>query len=129
MPKMLDSSALLAFCLGETGAAHVASCLKAGASACTVNLSEAIAVLVRKGMPAEEATRAISRLPLEPVDFDVNLAAIAGEMIAMTKIAGLSLGDRACLAAARHSGDTAVTADRVWQTLAATIGVTVEVIR
>jgi PIN domain nuclease of toxin-antitoxin system len=50
-------------------------------------------------------------------------------MRTITDRAGLSLGDRFCLAQARRSGAAALTADRSWRVLAAPLGVEVELIR
>jgi PIN domain nuclease of toxin-antitoxin system len=44
-----------------------------------------------------------------------------------TRSAGLSLGDRACLALAERLGMVALTADRAWGTLQ--VGIQVDVIR
>ncbi|MBI3977092.1 MAG: hypothetical protein HY331_02795 [Chloroflexi bacterium] len=46
------------------------------------------------------------------VDFDADLAYQAGLLHPATRQAGLSLGDRACLALARRLGLPALTADR-----------------
>ena len=43
--------------------------------------------------------------------------------------AGLSLGDRACLALARIRKSRAMTADRVWLAIRLVYGVTIEMIR
>ena len=48
---------------------------------------------------------------------------------ATTRAAGLSLGDRLCLAQAQRSGHGALTADRSWARVANDVGVTVEAIR
>jgi ribonuclease VapC len=45
----------------------------------------------------------------------------------LTRHAGLSLGDRACLALAKQLGLPALTTDRIWEHVA--IGVPVQVIR
>ena len=50
-------------------------------------------------------------------------------MVAMTKPKGLSDGDRACLAPARHLGVPAVTADRPWAEIAGGVGVHMDLIR
>jgi len=47
----------------------------------------------------------------------------------VTRPAGLSFGDRACLALARRSGRKAMTADRTWLSVATLLGVEVELIR
>ena len=51
----------------------------------------------------------------------------AGWLRTVTRAAGLSLGDRACLALARREALPVVTADRAWQQLA--LDVPVELIR
>ena len=60
-------------------------------------------------------------LPVEPVPFDVDQATLAGLLIAETSKAGLSLGDRACLALALTRKARVLTADRAWLTLAASL--------
>ena len=54
-------------------------------------------------------------------------AEAAGVLRAVTRSAGLSLGDRACLALARSLGATALTTDCPWAGL--DCGVTVEAVR
>ena len=49
--------------------------------------------------------------------------------VSMTKPKGLSEGDRACLAPARHLEVPAVTADRPWAGIVGEVGVRVELIR
>jgi len=53
----------------------------------------------------------------------------AGMMRPITRTAGLSIGDRACLALANHLNVKVLTADRAWKTLGAAIGIDVELIR
>ena len=47
----------------------------------------------------------------------------------LTRNAGSSLGDRACLALATELGLPAITADRTWATITAGLGVAVVLIR
>jgi len=51
------------------------------------------------------------------VDFDAALAEQTGILKTQTTQWGLSLGDCACLALARHLEATALTADAVWANL------------
>ena len=61
---------------------------------------------------------------------DERLSYEAGMLRPVTLKAGLSLGDRYCLALAKREGvPAAVTADRRWPDIAATAGVTVDLIR
>lgn len=123
---MLDASALLAFLQGEPGAEKVpVGTGEARISA--VNYSEAVAVLTRRGARAAEVRAMLSSLLLEVVGFDRDTAEAAGFMIAATHPFGLSLGDRACLAAAQKEGIPVLTAERGWSKL--DIGVSIEVIR
>jgi PIN domain nuclease of toxin-antitoxin system len=113
---VLDASALLALLNGERGADRVARVV-ADAAMSTVNLAETISKLVQRGAPPAEASRLISLLDIEMLDFTRSLAEAAGALIAATGKRGLSLGDRACLATAMEAGATAVTADRGWADL------------
>jgi PIN domain nuclease of toxin-antitoxin system len=110
---VLDSSAVLALIFNEPGAETVKSVLP-DALLSTVNLAEIITKLVDKGLPAEVARAAVKVLGAEIVDFDSNQAFLTGELRAATRAAGLSLGDRACLALAAKRNLPAMSADRAW---------------
>jgi len=56
-------------------------------------------------------------LGLEILPFTAPVAETAAQLRASTRQAGLSLGDRACLATAAVLGLPAITADRVWTEL------------
>jgi ribonuclease VapC len=68
-------------------------------------------------------------LPVAIVEADQGLATIAGRLRAVTAEAGLSLGDRFCLALALRDGLPALTADKTWRTIADAAGVKISVIR
>ncbi len=59
----------------------------------------------------------------------VKQAQLSAALRTTTRAAGLSLGDRACLALACERGLPAVTAERRWPDVAEAAGVAVEVIR
>ena len=124
---VLDASAVLALLFGEIGADAVRPRVRGGLIS-TVNLAEVLAKLVDKGVPAEEAARAIDMLGMEAVPLSVEQAQLSAALRPITRAAGLSLGDRACLALARERGLPAVTAERRWPEVAELAGVTVEVI-
>lgn len=113
---VLDSSAVLALLFNEPGAETVERSLP-GALLSTVNLAEVIAKLSERGMPADAARAAIDVLCVDIVDFDFDQACLTGEIRAVTRAAGLSLGDRACLALARLRSAPALTTDKAWAKL------------
>jgi PIN domain nuclease of toxin-antitoxin system len=123
---VLDSSALLAMLLEETGADTVARHL-GDSMMSTVNLCEVLAVAHRTGQRAERLHDALARSPIDFRDFDVEQAAEAALLEPLTRTHGLSLGDRACLALAILSRIPVLTADRAWAGL--DLPVAVEVIR
>lgn len=125
---VLDASALIALLRDEPGAAKVAARL-AEARMSSVNYAEVVSHFIRAGMPAEQVDAMLAPLPVVIVEADQALATIAGRLRATTAEAGLSLGDRFCLALARRDGLLALTADRQWRTIADAAGVTVSVIR
>jgi ribonuclease VapC len=129
MPFVLDTSAVLAILFRETGQDVVRSALHEGALLSTVNFAEAVTRLVRDGMAADRAAAAITALPIGLRDLDAQLATDAGALFIQTRPFGLSLGDRACLALARHEGVPALTGDRVWLEVAPLLGVAVRLIR
>jgi PIN domain nuclease of toxin-antitoxin system len=123
---MLDASALLALMLGETGADTVYDSLpRARISA--VNLSEVVAKLQERGVPDPVISSSLAEFDLAAIPFDRDQAMRAGLLRAPTRRFGLSLGDRACLAAAAATGATALTTDRIWSNL--DVGVAVEIAR
>jgi PIN domain nuclease of toxin-antitoxin system len=123
---VLDASALLAFVNGEPGAEIVADAI-ADAAVSAVNLAEAVAKLVSRGASLDVARAALAMADYEVADFDRALAEAAGAMIARTRQAGLSLGDRACLALAQREGAPALTADRSWSSV--DVGVELRIFR
>lgn len=123
MPPVLDASALLAYLREEPGADDVADAIADGAAISTVNLAEVFSRSADRGAdPAKLATALTDSglldgaITVEP--FTVADAITAARLRPMTRDAGLSLGDRACLALARRLNSPAVTADAAWQRIA-----------
>jgi PIN domain nuclease of toxin-antitoxin system len=110
---VLDSSAILALIFNEPGAEKVKATLP-DALLSTINLAEIITKLVDRGLPADVARAAVEVIGAEIVDFDIGQAFLTGELRVATRAAGLSLGDRACLALAAKRNLPAMTADRAW---------------
>ncbi len=110
---VLDASAILVLLNDEPGAAEVAQALE-DAAVSAVNLSEVVAKLLEAGMPRAEAEDVLGGLGLDVRPFDEGATWAAAALRAGTRKAGLSLGDRACLALARDLGVPALTADSAW---------------
>ncbi len=125
---VLDASALLAMLKGERGAAKVAAAI-AGARISAVNYAEVISHFVHAGMPEREVDAMLDPLPLTVVPVDKALAQLAGRLRAVTSSAGLSLGDRCCLALAQRDGLPAWTSDLAWKTIAEVVQVKIVAIR
>ena len=126
--SVLDASALLAQLLGEPGGENVRAVL-ADAAIGAVNLSEVVAHFARNGAGETDIRRVLNPLPIERIAFDHELAFACGLLLPATRRAGLSFGDRACLALASRLGVRALTADHTWQSLAEAVGVEIELIR
>jgi ribonuclease VapC len=125
---VLDASALLALLLDEAGAPAVRLML-ADAAMSTVNLAEVVGQYARHGAPPKRVEEVLANLPIEYFPLDSPLAYEVGLMLPMTLSAGLSLGDRACLALARRLSVPALTADRRWAEIAETTNIEVKLIR
>jgi ribonuclease VapC len=125
--SVLDASAIIAVIDGESGADVVAEALDEGAVASAVNISEVVARLADRGFSPADIESALARAHCDVMAFDEALAFEAGLLRPLTRHAGLSLGDRACLALARQLGLPVLTADRNWQNVS--IGVEIRLIR
>lgn len=97
------------------------------ASISAVNLSEVLTKLVSDGLNESQADAALASLDLRVFPFDRLQAGIAARLWVDTRRAGLSLGDRACLALGTTLGCAVVTADRAWAKV--DVGVDVVLIR
>lgn len=121
-----DSSAVLAVLWAEPGHA-AAEALLSGATISAVNVVEVLTKLVDRGLAFGQAHAVLEKIRLRTVAFDLGLALRAAEMRTSTMGAGLSLGDRACLATAERIGAIALTADRIW--LDIDVGVPIRLVR
>lgn len=99
--------------LGEPGD-DVVHAILAIAKIGAVNLSEVVAELQERDVPDDIIERSLADLALLVVPFDRDQAMRAGKLRQSTRGAGLSLGDRACLALAASINATAITTDGAW---------------
>jgi PIN domain nuclease of toxin-antitoxin system len=125
---VLDASAILTLLKGERGASKVAGVI-ADASVCAINQAEVISHFVHLGAAIDEVRAILGALPYTVIAADDALAWEAGGLRSVTASAGLSLGDRFCLALAKGLGVAAYTADKAWQDIAGDVGAKVVVIR
>ena len=125
---VLDASALLAFLRGEPGADTVRA-IRRDAAISVVNVAEALQVLMRVGFSSSEALAFVRESGVRIESFEEADAVRTRSARARRRDrgAGLSLGDRACLALALRLGVPAYTADRAWA--GADVGCVVAVIR
>jgi ribonuclease VapC len=130
MMYVMDASALLALMQGELGCAVVDELIEAQECvASSVNIAEVGTKLIDKGLAPAQLARALKELDVQAIDFDLEQATACASLRVSTKHAGLSLGDRACLALTQLVKGTAVTGDSAWSDVAEAVGVKVLMIR
>jgi PIN domain nuclease of toxin-antitoxin system len=125
---VLDASALLALLKDEPGGDLVRP-LVATAVMSTINLAEVVGHYARNGVSHQRIVEILRPLPIDYSAPDAMLAYEVGLLLPLTRAAGLSLGDRACLALARRLALPALTAERRWADVADAAGVEVVLIR
>ncbi len=129
MPEqVLDASALLAYLGNEAGAEVVTEAIAAGASISTVNLAEVLSSLAARGHePAAIVSDLVDRGLLDGAvtvkPFITADGIEAARLRPITRTAGLSLADRACLALAKRLSTSVLTADQAWIGLAVDIDI------
>jgi ribonuclease VapC len=130
--SVLDASALLAFLHDEEGAQAVEESLAGVAAIGSPNLGEVLSKLADEGQDPGRVVDRLERrgllgqaLLVEPLTAEdaVRIARLRPK----TRRAGLSLGDRACLAVGLRLGLPVVTADRTW--LEVDVGAEVRAVR
>ena len=129
---VLDASAVLAYLHGEPGAGTVSEAMAEVSVVSAANWAEVLSKFADEG---EDPDAIAERLEFEGMlssGFEVfPVTAIDAKMIArlrpLTRSAGLSLADRACLTLALRLGYGVLTADRQWSNL--DLGLEVKLIR
>lgn len=103
----------------EDGAANVMEAIEQGSAISVANWAEVLSKLAEGGRDPDVAAGQLRRaegsrraLAIEPVTA-ADCIAIA-QLRVVTRVQGLSLADRACLALADRLGVPALTADRKW---------------
>ena len=124
---VLDASAMLAVLNHEPGSEKLTPELLSHAAGSTVNLAEVHTKLVSRGGDPDEAWEDALSAVHESVPFTAEQARIAGNLVTQTRLLGLSLEDRACLALGAALRAPVYTADKSWKNLK--IGVRIHVIR
>jgi ribonuclease VapC len=134
MTAVLDASALLAYLFDESGAAIVETWIVSGAYISQVNWIEVLSKLAEHGRDIDAVITTLEEggilgdaLIVQPLD-DAQMRMIA-RLRPVTRSAGLSLGDRACLALAHTLGSPAITCDHSWTAVAELVQVEVQLLR
>ncbi len=113
---VLDASALLALLQNEPGGDAVQELLETAAIS-SVNWSEVVQKALHWQTEIQGLRQELEALGFEIWPFTAVLAEATAHLRVSTRQAGLSLGDRACLALAAALGLPAVTTDRIWPSL------------
>ena len=127
---IMDASALMALVKNEKGGEFVDALIDDQVCvASSVNIAEVCSKLLEVGVTSADLKRIIRNMNIDVIDFNQEQALASAELRPLTKSAGLSLGDRACLGLAKLMNGTAVTSDRPWLDVAEAVGVKVLMIR
>lgn len=130
--SVLDASAFLAYLRDEPGAEIVENALINGCYISIINWLEVLSKIVDLGESPEEVIKRLRdegllENSLEIIACNEEDAITIAKFRVLTKSAGLSLGDRACLALGKRLNLPVLTADKVWTRLS--LGITITLIR
>jgi ribonuclease VapC len=125
---VLDSSVILAAILGEPGGDDVFARIE-DALVSAVNVAEVYTYAAVNGFPTEAIDAFFNDTGIVIVAHSFGQAIATGKMAAITRKAGLSLGDRACLALAQQMQAEVLTADRPWIVFAEVLGLKIRLLR
>lgn len=116
MSVVLDASAVLAYFNNEPGQQRVAAALD-DAVISTVNWAEVLQKITADGGDTDRLGDGLIALGLRVEPLTLDDARMTARLWPNTRTAGLSLGDRACLATAHRFRLPALTADHAWKAL------------
>ena len=125
---VLDASAILAAILGEAGGDGVFDKLE-DATVSTVNVAEVYTYAAINELPTDAIDAFLADTGIEIAPFDHKQAITAGQLAGIARKAGLSLGDRSCLALSKMRRAEVLTADRPWEQVAEAVGLTITLLR
>lgn len=128
MTVAFDASVILAAILDEPGGDAVFDSLE-DAVISAVNVAEVYGYAVAHDFSLAAIDAFFADTGIEVAPFDRGQARTSGELVAVTRRAGLSLGDRACLALARTRNAEVLTADRPWAVVGKDLGLTITLLR
>ena len=126
---VLDASALLAYLQDEPGAEFVADAIALGAAMSTVNVAEVLSRAADRDVDPgrlldDLAARGLLGAAIDVEPLTTSDAIDVARLRPLTRAAGLSIADRACIALARRLGSRALTADTAWVDLAVDVELT-----
>jgi len=114
---VFDSSALIALFAKENGYQLIKTHMKDGIIS-SVNIAEVYKYCIEtQNLTEEEAKTLIQLSDIKIIDFCSQQALISAKIIHDTKLYGLSLGDRACIALAILKKCPILTCDKIWKKL------------
>jgi PIN domain nuclease of toxin-antitoxin system len=116
MTVVLDASALLAYLQGEPGE-EIVDQLLAESVMSSVNWAEVVQKSIAAGVEVDGMLDDLQILGLIIEPFTAEDGEMAGRLWQQTRLAGLSLGDRACLSLGLRLGVPVLTSDRAWASL------------
>lgn len=125
---VIDASAVLAAILGEAGGDAVFDQLE-DAMVSTVNMAEVYTYAALNDLPTAAIDAFFADTGIEIVPYEEAHAVTAGRLAPVTRKAGLSLGDRSCLALAQVREAEVLTADRPWAQVADAVGLNISLLR
>ena len=94
-----------------------------------VNVAEVYTYAAVNDLPTDAFDAFFAETGIEISSFGHEQAVATGALAAFTRRAGLSLGDRSCIALAQLREADVLTADRPWEQVAGDVGVNITLLR